>query len=327
MKIIVTGACGFLGHHVVEHFLKNTDWDIVGVDAMTYASMGYDRLRDVDAYDDKRVTLVGWDISEPASDGVIRELKGADYLLHLAAETHVDRSIVDTKPFIKANVMGTENVIELLRDHLPTVKLMVNFSTDEVFGPAPKGVYYREWDRFRPTNGYAVTKAAAVMLGERAHHVNKLPICTTFTMNIFGERQHPEKFIPLCINKILAGETIKIHGNADRTESGSRCWIHARNVAAALHWLLGNALPGQRYNIVGEELTNLSIAELVAATVDEPLKAEIVDFHSERPGHDLRYALDGSRLRGLGWEYPKSLGDSLAKTVLWSVAHPKWLVK
>jgi dTDP-glucose 4,6-dehydratase len=98
-------------------------------------------------------------------------------------------------------------------------------------------------------------------------------------------------------------------------------------VAAALHWLLGNALPGQRYNIVGEELTNLSIAELVAATVDEPLKAEIVDFHSERPGHDLRYALDGSRLRGLGWEYPKSLGDSLAQTVLWSVAHPKWLVK
>ena len=92
-KILITGACGFLGHHVVEHFLRNTDWDIVGVDAMTYASMGYDRLRDVDAFDDKRVTLVGWDISTPPSEGVIRELQGVDYILHLAAETHVDRSL------------------------------------------------------------------------------------------------------------------------------------------------------------------------------------------------------------------------------------------
>ncbi|HUV72976.1 MAG TPA: NAD-dependent epimerase/dehydratase family protein [Anaerolineae bacterium] len=325
MKILITGCCGFLGHHVVENFLKNTTWDIVGVDALTYASMGFDRLRDIEVYDDNRVKVIGWDISTPPSEGVIKELKGVDYILHLAAETHVDRSLQDPIPFIKANVLGTQNVIDLMANHLPTVKMMVNFSTDEVFGPAPLGTYYSEYDRFNPTNQYAATKACAVRLGEIAAKTKGLPICTTFTMNIFGERQDPEKFIPKCIKMISNGETIKIHADETKTISGSRCWIHARNVAAALQFLLPMMSSGSRYNIVGEELENLSVARLIAEEIGKPLNYEMEDFHGSRPGHDLRYALDGQKLASMGWKYPKSLDESLRKTVNWMLERPIWL--
>jgi len=325
MKILITGCCGFLGHHVVEHFLRNTDWDIVGVDCLTYASKGYDRLRDIEAFDEKRVKLVGWDISVPPSEGVIRELKGVDYILHLAAETHVDRSLDDPTPFIRANVLGTQHVIDLLANHLPEVKMMVNFSTDEVFGPAPIGTYYNEFDRFNPTNPYAATKACAVRLGEIAHKTKGLPICTTFTMNIFGERQDAEKFIPKCVKMIRRGETVKIHADDTKTISGSRCWIHARNVAAALQFLLPRVMPGSRYNIVGEELENLSIARLVSEEVGLPLFYEMEDFHGSRPGHDLRYALNGGKLREMGWLYPKTLEESLRKTIRWTLDRPQWL--
>ena len=222
MKIIITGICGTIGHHVCEHFLRNTDWDIIGVDNLSYASLGYDRLRDIEAFDDKRVKLVGWDISYLPTPGIVRELQGADFILHLAAETHVDRSIEDPLPFVTANVLGMQHMINLLRDHLPTVKLMVNFSTDEVFGPAPVGVYYSEHDKFNPQNPYASTKAAAVHLCDAAINTHKLPICTTFTMNVFAERQTPEKFIPLCINKVISGDLLEIHADETKTISGSR---------------------------------------------------------------------------------------------------------
>ena len=326
MRILITGACGFLGHHVVEHFLRFTDWDIVGVDYLSYASSGYDRLRDIDAFDSKRVTIIGWDISHPAPAGVVREIGCVDYLLHLAAETHVDRSISDALPFVKSNALGTQNVINLVRENLPMLRLMVNFSTDEVFGPAPDGIYYREYDRFAPTNPYAATKAAAVYLCDAAVNTHRLPICTTFTMNIFGERQDPEKFIPMCIKRVLAGQKIEIHADQERKRSGSRCWIHARNVAAALHWLLGGiAAKGQRYNIVGEEKTNLQIAQLVAREVGKPLEYELTNFHEQRPGHDLRYALDGGKVAAMGWQYPRTLEESLVQTVRWTLDRQRWL--
>lgn len=324
MRVLITGAAGFLGHHVCEHLLKNTDWDIVGVDMLTYAANGYERLRDVDVYDDKRVTLLGWDISHQASHGVRQEIGEVDYILHLAAETHVDRSIADPEPFVRANVQGTMNVLKLARD-MRHLKLLVNFSTDEVFGPAPEGVYYKEWDAFAPKNPYAATKAAAVHLGEAFANTYVLPVATTFTMNIFGERQHHEKFIPLCINAADLGNWLYIHADKTCTISGSRCWIHARNVAAALLWLLPRATPGQRYNIVGEEKSNLDMAWLVANEIGRDPQIKLVDFHSSRPGHDLRYALDGSKLKEMGWKYPVNLDESLRRTVRWSMAHKKWL--
>lgn len=314
----------FIGHHLVEHLLKNTDHEVLIVDAMTYASHGYDRLRDIECFRDDRVTIVGWDITMACPPGAYQELREADYLLHLAAETHVDRSITDPIPFVKANVLGTMNVLTVAK-YMDNLKLMVNFSTDEVFGPAPDGKRYREWDAFAPKNPYAATKAAAVHLCEAEHNTHKIPVFTTFTMNAFGERQDPEKFIPKCIIAARDSGDLPIHSDRTCQVSGSRHWIHCRNIASALLFLLDKAAPGQRFNIVGERRTNLEIAQFVAGIVGSNPRIRMVDFHSSRPGHDLHYALDGSKMAEMGWKAPVGLDDSLAKTVRWTLDHPKWL--
>jgi dTDP-glucose 4,6-dehydratase len=341
MKILLTGGAGFVGHHVVEHFLKHTDWEIIIWDKLSYAASGLDRVRDIQAYDDKRVAFFSTDFTRPISVGMIKECKDVEYILHMGAETHVDNSITDPVPFVYANVVGTMNMLEFARK-CQNLKAFVYFSTDEVYGPAaPVGKVlnslpdasvlelkykYQEWDRFNATNPYSATKAGAEQLALSYMNTFKLPGFITNCMNIFGERQHPEKYIPICIRKIRDNETIYIHGTADKKKSGSRFYIHARNVAAAVAWLLENFEQRDKYNIVGEkELTNLELAQYVAEIMGKELKYEIVDFHSSRPGHDLRYALDGSKLRNMGYEIPVTIDASLLRTVEWTLANTKWL--
>ena len=156
-----------------------------------------------------------------------------------------------------------------------------------------------------------------------------LPVFVTHTMNVFGERQGPEKFIPMTIRKILTGKTVKIHSDATRTVSGSRFYIHARDVAAALLFLLeepARAVPGEKYNIVGErEVSNLELAQAIAQILGKELKYEMLDFHSSRPGHDLRYALDGTKMLKLGWTPPVGFKKSLEDTVRWTLQNDRWL--
>jgi dTDP-glucose 4,6-dehydratase len=323
-RVLITGGCGFVGHHVVEHVLKNTDWDVVVVDRLNYASSGFDRLRDIEAFDDRRVTVLAADFTKPIVDGLASEIGPVDYILHLGAETHVDRSIEDPEPFVMANVVGTMHVLNFART-LPALKRMIYFSTDEVFGPAPVGTFYKEWDRYNSGNPYAAAKAGGEELSLAYANTYGVPVMVTHSMNIFGERQHPEKFIPMCIRKIRAGETVTIHSDKTRTVSGSRCWIHARNVADALLFLLPKGDVGDKYNIVGPELSNADVARVIAKALDKALYTEFVDFHSSRPGHDLRYALDGTKMAEMGWDAPVVLRDSLTKVVEWTVAHPCWL--
>jgi dTDP-glucose 4,6-dehydratase len=205
-KVIVTGGCGFVGHHMVEHILKNTDWEVYVVDKLSYSSFGYDRLRDISVYDDARVHTINHDFVEPVSAGILKELDGAKYFIHMAAESHVDNSIDDPVPFIRSNVLGTHYALEAARSL--QVEKFIYFSTDEVFGPAPKGVAYKEWDRYRSSNPYAATKAGGEELAIAYENTYGIPVIVTHTMNIFGERQHPEKFIPLAIRKILSGEEL-----------------------------------------------------------------------------------------------------------------------
>jgi len=154
----------------------------------------------------------------------------------------------------------------------------------------------------------------------------KLPIIVTHTMNVYGERQHPEKFIPLCIRKTLKGEKVLIHADETKTKSGSRKWIHARNVCSALLFLVEKGESGDKYNIVGEkEVNNLEMAQFIAKVIGKELKYEMVDFHSSRPGHDLRYSLDGTKMKNAGWELPKTFKQSLEKTIKWSLEHQEWL--
>ncbi len=326
-NILITGGCGFVGSHLVEHFLKHTDYQIKVMDRLSYSSNGYDRLRDIGCFDSKRVQKFSTDFTLALPEGVKQELGDVNYILHLGAETHVDNSIIDPMPFVMANVVGTAHILNYARG-LKNLNKFIYFSTDEVFGPAKPNESFKEWDRYNCTNPYAATKAGGEELVLAYANTYKLPALITHTMNIYGERQHPEKFIPMCINKIMANETVMIHGYPDRKQAGSRFYIHARNVANAVHFILREGQAREKYNIVGErEVDNLELAKFIAGVLGKTLNYKLVDFHSSRPGHDLRYALDGAKLKDLGWSVPINFEKSLEKTIKWYLKpnNEKWL--
>ena len=329
MKIIITGGCGFIGHHFVEHIYKNTDWEIIVIDKLSYASNGFERMRDTDTLNDKRVKVFTSDLILPLSEGLIKEIgTDVDYIVHMAAETHVDNSIIDPKLFINNNIISTVNLLEYARNYLPNLKTFFYFSTDEVFGPALGNTLYKEWDRHKPTNPYSASKSAAEQICISYENTYKTPLMIVNVMNAFGERQHVEKFIPLCIKKILNNEKIYIHSYPDKKTSGTRFYIHARNIAEAVLFLIKNGTIGEKYNISGErEVSNLDMAKMIAKFMnkEEELDYELVDFHSNRPGHDLRYGLDGSKLFEMGFNLPINFEESLKKTVEWTLKNQKWL--
>lgn len=327
MKIVVTGGAGFIASHFVEHVLKNTDWEIVILDKLTYASSGFDRLREIGAYGNPRVKLYPVDLTKPMGECLEKEIGAVDYIVHMAAETHVDNSISGPRVFVEANVLGTFEILEYAR-RAPGLKKMIYFSTDEVFGPAPGTSVFKEWDRYNSTNPYSATKAGGEELCLAWANTYKVPVVITHTMNAFGERQHPEKFVPKVVRSVLTGETVSIHASHDRLTSGSRFYIHCRNIAAATLFLLMGGTPRDKYNIVGErEVSNLVLAQAIAAIIGKPLHYEMVDFHSSRPGHDLRYGLDGTKLRIIGWQPPKNFEESLEKAIRWMLKaeNRKWV--
>jgi dTDP-glucose 4,6-dehydratase len=221
------------------------------------------------------------------------------------------------------NVVATCNLLEYARRGC---ERFLYFSTDEVFGPAPEGVRYKEWDRYKSGNPYAATKAGGEELAIAFHNTYGVPVVVTHTMNVFGERQHPEKFIPSTIRKVRDGETVTVHADKTRTKAGTRFYIHAAHVANAVRFVLANGTPGDKYNIVGEkEVSNLALAHEIAKSVGKSLNFEMVDFHSSRPGHDLRYALDGSKLAEMGWTPPNTFEKSLSNTVHWTLRNERWL--
>jgi dTDP-glucose 4,6-dehydratase len=329
MKIIITGGCGFIGHHFVEHIYKNTDWNIIIIDKLSYASNGFERMRDTDTINDNRVKIFTSDLILPLSHGLIKEIgTDVDYIVHMAAETHVDNSILDPKLFINNNIQSTVNLLEYARIHLTNLKTFFYFSTDEVFGPALGDTLYKEWDRHKPTNPYSASKSAAEQICVAYENTYKTPLMIVNVMNAFGERQHVEKFIPLCIKKILNNEKIYIHSYPDKKTSGTRFYIHARNIAEAVLFLIKNGTIGEKYNISGErEVSNLEIAQLIAKSMNKEneLNYELIDFHSSRPGHDLRYGLDGTKLFNMGFKLPLNFEESLKKTVEWTLQNQKWL--
>ena len=326
MKILITGGCGFIGHHFVEHVHKNTDWDIIIIDRLSYASNGFERLRDTDTLNDNRVKVFTCDLILPLSEGLIKEMGEIDYIVHMAAETHVDNSIKNPQLFIDNNIKSTYNLLEYARNYLPNLKTFFYFSTDEVFGPALGDTLYKEWDRHKPTNPYSASKSAAEQICISYENTYQTPLMIVNVMNAFGERQHVEKFIPLCIKKLLNDEKIYIHSYPDKKTSGTRFYIHGRNISAAVLFLIKNGQIGEKYNISGEkEVSNLEMAQYIAKFMNKELDYEMVDFHSDRPGHDLRYGLDGSKLFSMGFSLPLNFEESLRKTVEWTLENQKWL--
>lgn len=325
MRVLLTGGAGFIGHHVAEHILRETDWRITFLDRLD-CSGNLNRISQIKDWDKhkRRCKFVFHDLRAPLGDQLASQLGEHAYIIHMAALTHVDRSIEDPLSAVADNVMGSAHILEHARRGC---ERFIYFSTDEVFGPAPPGTAYKEWDRYRSTNPYSATKAGGEELTLAYHNTYQVPALITHTMNVIGERQHPEKMVPGTIARVRDGEKVTIHADPTRTRAGSRFYIHARNVASALLFILDKGKSGDKYNIVGEvECDNLKLAEMIASVIGKPLYHEMVDFHSQRPGHDLRYALDGTKLKEMGFKFKMSFDRSLERVVNWSLAHPEWLM-
>lgn len=331
---LITGGAGFVAHHVVEEILNNTDWDIVCLDRLDFSG-NLNRLHDVvrNRADKSRVRVVFHDLRAAINPLISNKIGHVDYILHLAAGSHVDRSIDCPMEFVQDNVVGTCNLLDYART-VKNLKRFVYFSTDEIFGPAPGNVKYDEYDRYNSTNPYSATKAGGEELAVAYHNTFKLPIYITHTMNVFGERQHPEKYIPLCIRRVINGEKIVIHSDPSKTKAGSRHYIHAKDVADGLLFLLhkdvtvseSNGVTCPKFNLVGvEEVDNLELAKMIASKLNKPLNYEMSDFHSARPGHDLRYALSGYRMKTLGWEPKVKLSEHIENVIKWYLSNPDWL--
>lgn len=324
MKVLITGGAGFIGANLVQHLLAHTDWRLTIIDRLD-DSGNLNRLAEVGAAKHPRVRFFYHDLRAPLNAQLRAQLGAHDYVLHLAAATHVDRSITDPMAFVLDNVVATCNVLDLARDI--GCSRFVQFSTDEVFGPAPTGVQYLEDDRYRSGNPYAATKAGAEELAMSYHNTYGLPVLVTHTMNVIGPMQHPEKFVPMTIAKVQRGELVTIHADRACTTPGSRFYIHAEDVSAALVFMLEHGTPGEKYNIVGQrEVDNLELATIIAKEVGAPLYHELVNFHQSRPGHDLRYALDGGKMAALGWAPRYPIDRAIKNIVAWTRAHPEWSI-
>jgi dTDP-glucose 4,6-dehydratase len=341
-RVLITGGAGFIGHHVIDLFLQKTDWEIISLDRLDYSG-NLNRLDDVvrryPVETRKRVKIVWHDLKAEIAE-INRNLIGdVDIILHLAASSHVDRSISHPMEFVMDNTIGTVHILNYARTQ-KNLERFIYFSTDEVFGPAPNDVLYKERDRYNSTNPYSASKAAGEEFCVAYENTYKLPIFITHTMNVFGERQHPEKFIPMCIRKVRDDEMIYIHSDHTKTIPGSRFYIHGKDVADAMYFLLhlnedqlkkiyepdfgGAKCP--KFNVVGkEEIDNLSLVKYIANAVGKDPFYELVDFHSSRPGHDLRYSLSGEYMKELGWEPKYTLEERIKEVVDWSLENKEWI--
>lgn len=323
MKILITGANGFVGHHAVEHVLKTTDWDVV-------AMVRIDSVGDLHRlYSDEiiqsagsRLKVVYHDLQGPIMDYAADRIGKPDMVLHLAANSHVDRSIADPRPFVMDNVVGTMNLLEFVRNYCPEARV-VNFGTDEIFGPAVEGQTFGEDDPWNPTNPYSATKAGQIALGIAYHRTYGIPIFHTFCMNLFGERQHPEKLVAKAVRLVVSGRPVQIHsqlGEQGQVEYiGKRHWLYVKEAVEASLFLMSHGTPGERYNIVGSiELANDEMVLHVGSILGRVPILEYVDYHRFRPGHDRRYALSDTKLKKLGWKPEMNFAESLKKTVMWT---------
>jgi dTDP-glucose 4,6-dehydratase len=332
-RVLLTGAGGFVGHHTLEHILATTDWHVVCTDSFRHKGKT-DRLREVlesRPQDSARVDVVTHDLRVPISRQLAHRIGLIDYVISMASESHVDRSISEPRDFIENNVSLVLTLLEYAREY--PVEKFLHVSTDEVYGPAPVGHDHVEGEPHRPSNPYSASKSAQESIVYSYWRTYGLPCAISNTMNIIGERQDPEKFVPLVLQKVLRGEKVQIHASADGAP-GSRYYLHARNQADALLFILSHihfaeypAHDLSRFNVVGEmELDNLQMARQIAQFAGRDLNYELTDFHSSRPGHDLRYALDGEKLAEYGWRPPVPLMESLARTVKWTMENPHWLL-
>lgn len=337
-RVLISGVGGSIASHFLIHFFKNTDWDIVGIDSFRHKGWT-DRVKmvlDMDPSWKDRLTVVTHDLNAPISPIMRDKIGHIDYIIAMASLSDVEASIQNPVPFIQNNVNLTLNLLEYARESKPSV--FVQISTDEVYGAvSSKHDDLRvEWDAIIPSNPYAASKACQEAIAISYWRTYGVPVIITNTMNNFGEMQQSSKFPAMIQKMITAGKKLIIHGKP--SQIGSRSYIHSRNFADAILFLLQHTtshlhIPNtadrpDRYNIAGDlQLDNLELAQVIAKLMGvKDLNYELVDTHTQRPGHDPHYGLDNTKITKLGWKPPRTFEESMKSTIDWQNAHPEWLM-
>ncbi len=333
MKLIVTGGAGFIGSAVIRYLINDTDVTILNVDKLTYAG-NLDSLSTVK--NNPRYHFAQVDICDvSALQQEFTQFK-PDAIMHLAAESHVDRSIDGPAEFINTNIVGTYTLLEAARHYWQSLdssaKARFRFhhvSTDEVYGSLEKNGLFLESTAYQPNSPYSASKAASDHLVRAWHHTFKLPIVTTNCSNNYGPYQFPEKLIPLIILNALEGKPLPVYGQGEN----SRDWLYVDDHARALYLVLKQGEVGETYNIGGHnEMTNLEVVQTLCTMFDDlqptsPHKphSQLITFVTDRPGHDLRYAIDASKIqKTLGWKPIETFETGLHKTVQWYLENRNW---
>jgi dTDP-glucose 4,6-dehydratase len=331
MRIIVTGGAGFIGSAVCRHLITETNEEVINVDKLTYAG-NLESLRMISL--DARYMFVRADICDEVAIGNLFKDVRPDAVLHLAAESHVDRSITGSRAFIDTNIVGTHTMLEAARRYWSgltgTAKEGFRFlhvSTDEVYGSLGADGFFTESTSYDPSSPYAASKAASDHLAVAWHRTYDLPVIVSNCSNNYGPYHFPEKLIPLMILNAYEGKPLPVYGNG----SNVRDWLYVEDHAKAIYLILKRGLPGETYNVGGRnERTNLEVVQGICAVLDEfdPNSAphtRHITYVKDRPGHDQRYAIDASKLeRELGWRAEETFTSGLAKTVRWYLENKWW---
>jgi len=313
MRILVTGGAGFVGSHLVRRLLTTSDHKVVNLDALRYSG-NLDNLADV--ADHPRYTFIHGDICESITvEKVIKE-HGIEAVINCAAETHVDRSILDPGSFARTDVIGTAVLLEESRK--AGVARFLQVSTDEVYGSVEAG-HSKEDDPLAPRSPYSASKASADLLVRSYGTTYQFPVLITRGSNTYGPNQYPEKFIPLFVTNAIEDQPLPLYGDGRYR----RDWLSVFDHCVAIDHVLRHGEPGCVYNIGGgNERENLEVAEAILAYLGKP--KSLIRFVQDRPGHDRRYAVDAARLRALGWAPSVPFEEGLRSTVEWYVSHQPW---
>jgi dTDP-glucose 4,6-dehydratase len=311
MKLFVTGAAGFIGSNYVRHVLATTDDEVTVYDALTYAG-NLSSLADL--AEDPRYRFVQGDICD--RDAVASAMAGHDAVVHFAAESHVDRSIVDPDTFVRTNCMGTNVLCDVARG--VDLERFLHISTDEVYGSIEEGSFI-ETDRLGPRSPYSSSKAGSDLIALSYQETYDLPVLVTRSSNNFGPYQFPEKVIPLFVTNLLDGTKVPLYGDG----LNIRDWIYVEDNCAGVDLVLRRGEIGEVYNIGGgNETTNRELTEKVLALCGAG--DEMIEYVTDRLGHDRRYSIDCSKARALGWSPARTLDEALAATVEWYRDNRAW---